>query len=63
MVTIMTKIMKNIWKNIQSYSSDNKISRILKPRIRENSRCVTVNHKDDVWPAFREMLGAVKEKT
>ena len=47
----------------KSYSSDNKISRILKPRIRENSRCVTVNHKDDVWPAFREMLGAVKEKT
>ena len=47
----------------KTYSEDNKISRILKPRIRENSRCVTVNHKDDVWPAFREMLGAVKEKT
>jgi sporulation protein YhbH len=43
-----------------SWSEDQKLSRILKPRIKQNSRCVFVKHKDDVWPAFREILGAVK---
>jgi uncharacterized sporulation protein YeaH/YhbH (DUF444 family) len=47
----------------RSYSDDYKLSRLLRPRIRENSRCVTVNHKDDVWPAFREMLGVIQTKT
>jgi uncharacterized protein len=44
----------------RSYMEEQKLSRILAPRIREKSRCVTVKKKDDVWPAFREMLGAAK---
>ena len=42
-------------KDYGGYSPE-KLSNILKPRIRENSRCVSVNNKEDVWPAFREML-------
>lgn len=44
-----------------STSNDEKLSKLLKPRIRENSRCVLVKQKDDVWPAFREMLGVVSQ--
>lgn len=36
--------------------NEEKLSKILMPRIRENSRCVNINNKEDVWPAFREML-------
>lgn len=43
-----------------SYAQDEKISRLLLPRIRENSRCVTIKNKDDVFPAFQAMLGASK---
>lgn len=49
----------NAWAS-SSYEN-NKLSSILKPRIRENSRCVLIKKKDDVWPAFREMLGAVSQ--
>jgi len=44
----------------KSWMEELKLSRILMPRIREKSRCVTVKRKEDVWPAFREILGAVK---
>jgi uncharacterized protein len=44
----------------RSYGEEQKLSSILTPRIRDNSRCVTVKRKEDVWPAFKEMLGAVK---
>lgn len=45
----------------RSYNKDDaKLSRILLPRLKPNSRCVTIQKKDDVWPAFREMLGAAK---
>ena len=44
----------------KSYMQENKLSKILKPRIRENSRCITIKSKDDVWPAFRELLNASK---
>lgn len=47
----------------KSSMNDVKLSRILKPRIRENSRCVTIKSKDDVWPAFREILNASKGDT
>lgn len=46
----------------KSYTEESKISRLLYPRIREQSRVVIVHHKDDIWPAFREMLGAVEKK-
>ena len=46
--------------SFSSYADEVKLSKVLKPRIRENSRCVTIHRKDDVWPAFREMLGATK---
>jgi len=45
----------------RSYMDEQKLSRILAPRIREKSRCITIKKKEDVWPAFREMLGAAKE--
>jgi sporulation protein YhbH len=44
----------------RSYMEENKLSKILIPRARENSRCVTIKSKDDVWPAFRELLNASK---
>jgi len=44
----------------KSYMEENKLSKVLMPRIRENSRCVTIQSKDDVWPAFREILNASK---
>lgn len=44
----------------KSYMEENKLSKVLAPRIRENSRCVTIKSKDDVWPAFREMLSGAK---
>lgn len=44
----------------RSYMEENKLSKILIPRVRENSRCVTIKAKDDVWPAFRELLNASK---
>ena len=44
----------------RSYMSEEKLSKLLKPRIRENSRCVTIKSKEDVFPAFQEMLGVVK---
>lgn len=44
----------------KSYMQEKKLSKILKPRIRENSRCITIKSKDDVWPAFRELLNASK---
>lgn len=44
----------------RSYMEENKLSKVLMPRIRENSRCVTIQSKDDVWPAFREILNASK---
>lgn len=46
----------------RSYASsdEQKLSRILMPRIKSNSRCVWIKEKADVWPAFREMLGASK---
>ena len=44
----------------RSYMEENKLSKILIPRVRENSRCVTIKTKDDVWPAFRELLNASK---
>jgi sporulation protein YhbH len=47
-------------RNWAGNSDEIKLSRLLMPRIRENSRCVHVNRKEDVWPAFKEMLGAVK---
>ena len=47
-------------KSWSSSSDMLKLSGLLMPRIRENSRCVFINKKEDVWPAFREMLGAVK---
>lgn len=46
----------------KSYDEEAKISRLLYPRIREQSRVVVVQHKNDIWPAFREMLGAVEKK-
>lgn len=42
---------------------DTKLSQLLSPRIGPKSRCVRVTHKDEVWPAFREILGAAKETT
>ena len=42
------------------YMEENKLSKVLAPRIRENSKCVTVGSKEDVWPAFRELLNASK---
>lgn len=47
----------------KSYMEDYKLSKLLRPRIREKSRIVAINHKDDVWPAFREMLGVIQQKT
>jgi hypothetical protein len=44
----------------RSWSGEYKLSKLLRPRIRSNSRCVTVKSKEDVFPAFKEMLGAVK---
>lgn len=44
----------------KAYMEENKLSKVLAPRIRENSRCVTIKSKDDVWPAFREMLNGEK---
>lgn len=44
----------------KSWMDEQKLSRILLPRIREKSRCVTIRNKDEVWPAFKTMLGAVK---
>ena len=43
-----------------SYEQE-KLSTILAPRIRSNSRCVTIKNKEDVYPAFMEMLGAEKK--
>jgi uncharacterized sporulation protein YeaH/YhbH (DUF444 family) len=40
---------------------EHKLSNVLAPRIRENSRCVKIKEKDDVFPAFKELLGAAKE--
>lgn len=37
---------------------DAKLSRILQPRIKSNSKCVRITAKDEVWPAFKELLGA-----
>ncbi|NBW09560.1 MAG: DUF444 family protein [Caulobacteraceae bacterium] len=47
----------------RSYSAyaEAKLSRILLPRIREKSRIVSISAKDEVWPAFREMLGAASK--
>ncbi len=46
----------------KSYSShENKLSGILAPRIQKNSRCVLINQKEDVFLAFRELLGAEKK--
>lgn len=44
----------------KGWGDDIKLSRVLLPRIKSNSRCVTVNDKDDVWPAFRDLLKASK---
>jgi hypothetical protein len=44
----------------KSYMEENKLSKVLAPRVRENSRCVTIKTKEDVWPAFRELLNASK---
>lgn len=44
----------------RSYSQEEKISRLLFPRMRENSRCVTIKSKEDVFPAFQSMLGSSK---
>ena len=44
----------------RSYMEENKLSKILIPRVRENSRCVGIKSKEDVWPAFRELLNASK---
>lgn len=45
----------------KSYMDEHKLSNVLAPRIRENSRCVKIKEKDDVFPAFKELLGAAKE--
>lgn len=44
----------------RSYMDDNKLSKILLPRIKSNSKCVTIKTKEDVWPAFREILSGEK---
>ena len=44
----------------KSYMEENKLSKVLAPRVRENSRCVSIKTKEDVWPAFRELLNASK---
>lgn len=41
--------------------TDIKLSQLLGPRIGPKSRCVRITSKDEVWPAFKEMLGAAKE--
>lgn len=40
---------------------DIKLSTALLPRIGGKTRSVTIRDKDDVWPAFKEMLGAVSK--
>lgn len=40
--------------------SDVKLSGLLAPRIGPKSKCVRIINKEDVWPAFRELLGAAK---
>ena len=44
----------------KAWSQDLKLSRVLAPRIKGNSKCVLINDKDDVFPAFKELLGAEK---
>lgn len=41
----------------KNYMEEQKLSRLLMPRIRENSRCVWIKEKGDVFPAFQELLG------
>jgi sporulation protein YhbH len=46
----------------KSYSyGDMKLSRLLAPRADSKTRLVRVCEKSDVWPAFRELLGGIKE--
>lgn len=42
------------------YEYSEKLFKILKPRIGPKSRCVRISNKEEVWPAFREILGAAK---
>jgi hypothetical protein len=42
------------------YDYSEKLFKILKPRIGPKSRCVRISNKEEVWPAFREILGAAK---
>lgn len=42
------------------YEYSEKLFKILKPRIGPKSRCVRISNKEEVWPAFREILGASK---
>lgn len=46
----------------KGYLGEPKISKLLFRRTKDNSKVVTVNNKDDIWPAFREMLGVVEKK-
>lgn len=44
----------------KAWSEEEKLSMILAPRIKSNSEVVIVKTKDDVWPAFKALLGAEK---
>lgn len=44
----------------RAWGQDLKLSRVLAPRIKGNSKCVLINEKEDVFPAFKALLGAEK---